>query len=178
MRENSDDFLQSTLINNFNDFARQARDYLGIEIEPLNKEGCCFALAQFHIQATREGNVDEFYIFYQFITQYLTPNNIPRFLEKIKSENEKNQGSSTKFPVNTPAGGFQYHRLVIFMQELALAQVGYVRVMSKSRHAQKKGQWNLGHFESIHGLNSTLNVTLFVTVIKNFNIQIGNCMLY
>lgn len=151
MRENNDDFLQSTLINNFNSFARQARDYLGIEIEPLNKEGCCFALAQFHIQATRVGNVDEFYGFYQFITQHLTPNNIPRFLEKIKSENEKNQSGTTNFFINTPTGGFQYDKLVIFMQTLALAQVGYSRVISKSRHAQKKGQWNLGHFESIGG---------------------------
>ena len=42
--------LQGVLIARFNEFARLAKEYLGIEIAPLNETGFCFALAQYNIK--------------------------------------------------------------------------------------------------------------------------------
>jgi ankyrin repeat protein len=158
-----ENFQQDLLITRFNEFARLAKEYLGIEIDPLNERGCCFALAQYNIKHASEGTLDQFYQFNSYIASHFTADNIPDLLTRAKvklTDEEKlaHASSQTKpskkyndFQIPAGNGSIRFSDLMDFVQGISKAQVGYTSDRSKGRFAKEAGQSNLGRFENIAG---------------------------
>lgn len=144
-------YLQSRLIDQFNDFAQKANDYLGLKIEPLNETGCCFALAQYYMKYSREGRLDEFYELYGFITSDQFRENQIETLKQARPSQEAGNARVVYNNFNIQVGdkSIQFRDLMDFVQGVSKAQVGYKRKMARGRFVDVKGQRELGEFENI-----------------------------
>ncbi|MDQ2994749.1 MAG: hypothetical protein M3R00_07395, partial [Pseudomonadota bacterium] len=165
MKQQDAVFKQGVLIDRFNEFARLAKDYLGIEIAPLNEGGCCFALAQYNIKHAREKTLEEFYHHIGYITAHFSDKGIIALLEKAKptltSEQEKSLLFNDRDATITQSilyNDFQFHDspysfddLMKFMQGISKAQVGYESLLAKGKFAKEKGQFEKGRFEHVTG---------------------------
>ncbi len=157
-------FKQGALIDRFNEFARLAKDYLGIEIAPLNATGCCFALAQYNIKHAREKTIEEFYHHIGYITANLTEKGIVALLQKAKPARTSEQeallfhGKDNTVAKSVLYNDFQlynspysFNDLMKFMQGISKAQVGYQGSLAKGRFAKAVGQFEKGRFEHVAG---------------------------
>ena len=163
MRNQSEILNQIVLIERFNEFARLAKEYLGLDITPLNAGGCCFALAQYHIKHEREHTLDLFYDYINFITSHSDEQSMLNLLEKAKPRRSAAQSASlihggdnfNKASVQynnflIQGKPYQFRELMDFIQGISRAQVGYKSLIAKGRFAQDSGV-SKGLFENIAG---------------------------
>lgn len=165
MRKQQVVFQQSVLIDQFNEFARLAKEYLGIEIAPLNPTGCCYALAQYNIKHAREKTIEEFYHYVSYIAEHFTDNGINALLQKAKPVLTPEQEALliygdrdntiqqsilyNNFGLN--GATFKFSDLMQFIQGISKAQVGYESLLAKGKFANVKGQFEKGRFEHVTG---------------------------
>jgi ankyrin repeat protein len=161
MNRQEEVFKQAILIDRFNEFARLAKEYLHIDIAPLNEQGCCFALAQYYIKHAREHSLDTFYQHISYITSQFTDKGILTLLERAKPQRTAEQeaafiseDNSVKQPAlfnnfQLPQSTYQFKDLMNFAQGISQAQVGYQSLVAKGRFANKVGQYGMGRAENL-----------------------------
>lgn len=162
MRDNSINIQQDVLITRFNQFAKLAKEYLGIDIAELNERGCCYALSLYNIKHASEGTIDQFYHYILTISNQFTDESIPALLQRAQITSDQkilhqmtHGGSSSAkyndFQFKTDHGPMRFSDLMDFVQGVSKAQVGYTSKMAKGRFVERYAQYHMGRLESVKG---------------------------
>jgi ankyrin repeat protein len=150
---------QSTLIQNFNAFAGEASNLLGMnKMSALDEKGCCYALALFDLQQAHIGEAAtrEFYHLYNLVTTQMTPSLMGDLVKQAKvTDQEKRElkQSGRAVPLyqdfihEFPDGSkVSFEKLYQFMQTIGKLQSGFESVVSKN---QKNKMKNTGKLEGV-----------------------------